>query len=178
MVWYVIRSSDDVGYSVQYGLSGDFTCPGDYDGDGKFDFAVQRPGATALSNSAFFMLNSSTGNTTSAIWGLSRDLVVPGDYDGDGKTDVAVVREGDTPNSNLTWYVLKSSDGGTIGKVYGITGYDYPTQNDYDGDKITDFSIWRDTDRLFYTMKSTTNTEDVRQWGLSNDYPVATYDTH
>ncbi|MBV9217122.1 MAG: VCBS repeat-containing protein [Acidobacteria bacterium] len=178
MVWYILRSSDGVGIGIPYGLPTDFTAPGDYDGDGKFDLAVQRPGPTALSNATFYYANSTTGNTTTVVFGLSKDMVVPGDYDGDGKTDIAVVREGATPASNLTWYVLRSSDGVTFGKLYGLTGYDYPVQNDYDGDGKTDLAVWRNTDRLFYTFRSTTSTEDVRQWGLPNDYPVGTYDTH
>src|SRR5207253_9445971 len=110
MIWYVLRSSDGGFSGVQFGNATDFSAPGDYDGDGKFDYAVQRPGGTPTSQSTFYILRSADGGLTVTAWGVSNDLVVPGDYDGDGKTDIAVVREGSTANSNLVWYILQSSN--------------------------------------------------------------------
>jgi hypothetical protein len=179
MIWYVLRSTDGGFSAVQFGLSTDFTAPGDYDGDGKFDYAIQRPGADAASQSTFYILKSA-GGVTIVGFGLSNDLVVPGDYDGDGKTDIAVLREGATPTSNLVWYVLRSSDGAFFFRSFGLTGSDLATQNDYDGDGITDIAVWRDTDGNFYVLKSNTNFTSYfgAPWGSASDYPVASYDTH
>src|SRR5438552_14756051 len=177
MTWYILRSSDGGFQGIQFGLSTDYTAPGDFDGDGKFDIGVQRPGATATSQSTFYSLNSSNGALKATAFGLSNDLVVPGDYDGDGKTDIAVVREGLTATSNLTWYILRSSDGGLTAVNFGITGSDYCVQNDYDGDGKTDIAVWRDSDGTFYVIRSLAGFTAV-QWGSSNDYPVASYDTH
>ena len=179
MIWYILGST--AGYSsTQFGLSTDYTAPGNYDGDTKFDIGVQRPGATAASQSTFYIRNSSDGNYQIISWGLSNDLVVPGDYDGDGKTDIAVVREGATPTSNLAWYIRKSSDGNLLATFFGLTGSDLSVQNDYDGDGKTDISIWRDTTGTFYVLTSSSNfqTATQTQWGVSGDYPVAGYDTH
>ena len=56
---------------------------GDYDGDGKADFAVWRP-----SVGGWYILSSSTGNPLPTTYlGLSGDIPVPADYDGDGKTN-------------------------------------------------------------------------------------------
>jgi hypothetical protein len=80
--------------------------PGEYDGDGRTDHAVYRP-----ANGTWYILNSSSNQTTTASyqWGLSDDIPVPGDFDGDRKTDVAVWRP-----SNGTWYLLLSSTNNTV----------------------------------------------------------------
>jgi hypothetical protein len=178
MIWYVIPSSTGNFYGAQWGLSTDFTAPGDYDGDGKFDFAIQRPGATPTSQATFYINTSSNGGMLVYPWGWSKDMVVPGDYDGDGKTDVAVVREGDTPTSQLVWWILKSSDGGVAAYAFGTTGTDIDAQADYDGDGRTDPAIWRETDGNFYILRSTDGRLDVVHWGSANDFPIAGYDTH
>ena len=94
--WFVLNSISSNATAVQWGngpqtSAGDFVAPGDYDGDGRYDYAVQR--AIGGGNAAFF-LNQTTGGFSTIQWGLSTDTVVPGDYDGDGKTDIAVARYG------------------------------------------------------------------------------------
>src|SRR5262249_39729067 len=91
--WYV------PGKAVQqWGGWGDVPVPGDYDGDGKPDYAVWRP-----SNGTWYVINSSNNAAWSRQWGTYGDIPVPGDYDGDGKTDTAVWRP-----SNGTWCVFNS----------------------------------------------------------------------
>ncbi len=178
MFWYVLRSSGGL-TATQFGLSTDYTAPGDYDGDGKFDLAVQRPGATATDQATFFIQQSSNGALQSIPWGFSNDLVVPGDYDGDGKTDVAVVREGASANTALIWYIRRSSNGSLQAAGFGTTGTDLNVQNDYDGDGKCDIAVWRDTNGYFYYLSSANNGALVGvQWGASNDFPIASYDTH
>lgn len=177
LVWYVWRSATSDWTSTQFGVSTDFTAPGDYDGDGKFDLAVQRPG-TNTNQSTFFIRNSSNSTITTTQWGFNTDFVVPGDYDGDGKTDLAVVREGATPESQLTWFVLRSDGNGLIVTGFGLTGYDYTTQGDYDGDGKTDIAIWRDSTGHFYVLRSSNANVDILKWGMTGDFPIAAYDTH
>jgi hypothetical protein len=177
MVWYVLRSSDNGFYGAQFGLNTDFPVPGDYDGDGKFDFAVMRAGATSTAQSYFYIQQSTAGFTTVG-WGVGGDFAVPGDYDGDGKTDVAVYRRGAAATDNLIWYVLKSSGGGFTANSFGITEYDTAVQNDYDGDGKTDLAVWRETEGNYYYLSSLSNTITGGSWGLISDLPIASYDTH
>jgi FG-GAP-like repeat len=73
----------------------------DFDGDGKTDIAVYRPGT-----GSWYVLLSSTNSATyvSYQWGVSTDIPVAGDYDGDGKTDIAIYRP-----ATGSWYVLLST---------------------------------------------------------------------
>ncbi|MBA4183623.1 MAG: VCBS repeat-containing protein [Acidobacteria bacterium] len=75
--------------------------PGDYDGDGRTDFAVFRQVSTS---GVWYVLRSSDNVFQTVQWGLNTDKPVPGDYDGDGRTDIAVYRNG-------TWYIVQSSNG-------------------------------------------------------------------
>jgi len=42
-VWHYRLSSTNLQYQVRWGQAGDIPTPGDFDGDGKTDFAVWRP---------------------------------------------------------------------------------------------------------------------------------------
>jgi hypothetical protein len=174
LIWYVQGST--AGFSaLQFGLSTDNAAPGDYDGDGKFDPAVYRPGASSAAQSYYYIRRSSDQVVQVYPWGLGGDVVVPGDYDGDGKTDPAILRRGAT---NQVWYALKSSTGDLIALTFGLTESDFPVQNDYDGDAKTDIGVWRETDGNFYIFRSSDGNLGVVGWGWLSDLPIAGYDAH
>ena len=91
--WYYLGSNDARVWHYKFGLPGDKPVIGDFDGDGRIDYAVYRP-----SNGVWY-LQKSTEGFYAVRWGLPDDLPVPADYDGDGKTDIAVYRDG-------IWYIL------------------------------------------------------------------------
>lgn len=178
MTWFVFASTINNFYGIQHGLPTDFTAPGDYDGDGRFDLAIQRPGATPTTQSQFWIIRSSDGGVRLILWGVPGDLPVPGDYDDDGITDVAIVREGATPDSPLVWWVLRSSDGAHTTTAFGNSSTDLTTQNDYDGDGVTDISIWRSTEAIIYVLRSSDGGFYGVRWGTPTDIPIAAFDTH
>ncbi len=105
--------------AVQFGLGSDLVVPGDYDGDGKTDFAVVRQGTPFT----WFILRSSDNSIFTVEFGQKPDLTAQNDYDGDGKTDIAVFRP-----QNGTFYVLRSSNAGITTSQFGQNG-DYPIAN-------------------------------------------------
>ncbi|HLM59909.1 MAG TPA: DUF3500 domain-containing protein, partial [Pyrinomonadaceae bacterium] len=126
--WFVQQSSNNSLNGANFGLSSDTLVPGDYDADGRFDFAVFRGGT--------WYVQQSTAGFTGFQFGLSSDIPVPGDYDGDGKTDFAVFRP-----SNGIWYIQQSTAGFTAVN-FGTNG-DKPVPADYDGDGKTDVAVNR-----------------------------------
>ncbi|MEO6394032.1 MAG: VCBS repeat-containing protein, partial [Pyrinomonadaceae bacterium] len=98
--WYVLANGTTT-VSSNWGVSTDLPAPGDYDGDGKVDFSVYRPGTSG----AFYILATSTNALQSATFGGASDVPVPGDYDGDGRSDIGLYR-----GSNSTFYIIRTSD--------------------------------------------------------------------
>lgn len=138
----------------------------DFDGDGKTDLSVFRPGE------GNWYLQRSTAGFAGLNWGLSSDVLVPGDYDGDGKTDTAIFRATDAAGV-ADFYILNSNNFTFTGYEWGSTG-DVPVVGDYDGDEKTDVGIWRPSTGEWYiinTSGSPANTITV--FGQSGDTPLA-----
>ena len=179
--WFYRRTLTNPGGNttfVPWGQNGDFVAPGDYDGDGRADFVVQRNGG---GGQAIFWRLQTTAGVDSIFFGTPTDVVVPGDYDGDGRTDLAVTRG---VGGSLNWFVRPSSTGVISAApfaVFGTSATDFQTQGDYDGDGRTDAAVWRpnaDPTQNFFFFLGSTSGFAQSEWGQNGDYPVANYNVH
>lgn len=161
-----------------FGESGDFfPLVGDFDGDGKNDFCIQRSNPSATTQGQFVLLKSNGLGVEYINWGLSTDFLIPGDYDGDGLADFCVRR---TVSGVRQHWVLER-DGGTQFINWGVTG-DSSAPGDYDGDGKTDFAIWRqnaDPDLNFFWVRNSSNGSVTNfEWGQQFDFAVAGWAVH
>ena len=162
--------------SVSWGQGGDTPAPGDYDGDLKNDFAVQRPDSNGVSG-RFWVLEAD-GLVYSQFFGLANDTVVTGDFDDDGKTDVAVVRN---DNGSIRWDYEPSGTAGvtTVTDTWGVSSTDVVVPADYDGDGRTEYAVWRPGNPgFFHIMTPVARRMWSQSWGLTGDIAVANNNAH
>ena len=178
--WYWKPSASSTQFNVvAWGLTGDTPAPGDYDGDHKMDFAVQRSNG---GNSDFYRRYSSGIADTVTTLGHSSDYNAPGDYDGDGKTDLCVVGIAGAPftegGSLLQWTYIPSGGGANVVDTWGFDT-DVPVPGDYNGDGKADYAVWRPGAlSTFWVMRPVTRQIESRQWGLIDDVPVLSTYAH
>jgi hypothetical protein len=170
--FYILNSSNNSVRAEQFGSPGDLPfLTGDWDGDGKADPAVYRPGTQANPQSYFFYRPSASPGVDfrTVYWGTIGDLPMRGDFDGDGKLDAAVFRP-----SNAVWYIRQSSNNQLRTAHWGLSS-DKFVPADYDGDGKTDLAVFRSG--VWYIRQSSDNQPRYVSWGLNTDKPVpADYD--
>ncbi|MCC6932775.1 MAG: VCBS repeat-containing protein [Deltaproteobacteria bacterium] len=134
----------------------------DYDGDGKSDQVVFRPGSTGK-----FIIKGSLRRSMSLPLGKTGDKPYEGDIDGDRKADPIITRfDG---SGNILWYGKKSSDGTILYRLWGKRG-DSVAIGDYDGDGKDDFAVFRKGSWYIYYA---TGQQAGFVFGATGDKPVA-----
>jgi hypothetical protein len=131
----------------------------DFDGDGKSDVSVFRPG------DGNWYVNKSAEGFAAVNWGLAGDIPAPGDFDGDGREDTVIFRP-----STGTWWILRSS-GAVTATQFGSNG-DIPVVGDYDGDSISDIAVFRPSNNFWYIRGSMFGGTLFIQFGAAGDMPV------
>jgi len=162
---------------VDWGLGGDFPAPGDYDGDNKLDYAVQR---NVGGNGVFFIKYSSGIPDSQTTFGLGADAVVPGDFDKDGKSDLCVVR---AVGGFWQWTFRPSGGGGDVTDTWGIAATDDVIAADFDGDGQAEYAVWRPgatagAQSTFFAMTPVARKIYIRDWGLGSDVAVTSTFVH
>ncbi len=145
--------------------------PCDFDGDGKTDLGVVRPGSPA---SLFLSLSTNGATEVRQFGDTNRDVFTGQDFDGDGKADITAVAARTEPG--VTWWHQASSTSSVIGQPWGVRG-DIPAFGDIDGDSKSDRTIFRPTDGTWWSLRSSLGGLAGLQWGRRGDIPVsADYD--
>ncbi len=144
---------------------------GDYDGDGRTDYAVYDP------SSATFYFGYTGGGGKAYTFGIPNGAgrSVSGDFDGDGKADIAVY----DPRS-ATFYISLSGGGARVvpwgvPNPFGLPNHDdIPISGDFDGDGKTDIAVYDQTSARFFIQYSSGGA-NAFAFGVpgSNDLPVA-----
>jgi hypothetical protein len=179
-----------VPWGARYGTQSDQVddpYPGDFDGDGKADFRVQRRTDTTNGGTtpAIFYTLTATGAISYDYFGLSADRIIPGDYDGDGKTDICVARGfniGTNPPTPIQFFIRHTNGQPDEYISFGNGSNFNFAQGDYDGDGKDDLAFLVAADdanparRHFWVRPSANpNQPIIHQWGASGDLPVAGY---
>jgi uncharacterized delta-60 repeat protein len=131
----------------------------DFDGDGKTDVGVFRPG-----NGNWYLSQSQNGLSIQNF-GLSGDVVTPGDFDGDGKSDLAIWRP-----STGTWWYMSTVNGGFYAVTWGQAG-DIPLAEDFNGDGKSDFVIYRPLNNIWFRFGSNGQYAPL-VFGTAGDIPL------
>jgi len=133
------------------------TTPSDFDGDGRTDIRVLRPG-----ENGFYILNSKSNSMSFISHAGSSTLnSANDDYDGDGRGDLVTFSASGT---SRIWRILQT-DSNTVREVYWSLTSDQLVPADYDGDGKTDIAVFRRPEGVWYILQSTTNQPRYESWG-------------
>jgi len=147
---------------------------GDYDGDGKDDYAVVRVVGSGL---VWYIMNS-VNSTVKAIsfgslTGQTGVAVFPGaDFNADGRDELIVISRNAAGNLN-TFFIGDANTGqGVITRSFGNYNTDYTfAPEDYTGDGRADFLSSRQTDganQTFYLGNSQNTTIQTFSFGIAD----------
>ena len=163
--------------------------PGDYNNDLRTDIAIYE-GYPSTPNpsfvSSYFRLSNSATTPLTIVapidfnfpYGYTTDTPLMGDFSGDGRADFTVVREDTSaPVPHPLYWFIRNRVSPFPYIVNGIqwgSKDDYLIPGDYDGDGITDMTVWRPSTGVWWTLNSSSNfaTMTSSQWGLVGDIPL------
>ncbi|MDQ3749418.1 MAG: VCBS repeat-containing protein [Acidobacteriota bacterium] len=144
---------------------------GDLNGDGKTDFirinnAV--PSGGNFSSNIFYETQFTVKTSVCSNFGQPKIV----DFTGDGKTEMTHWRSTDG-----RWRYVNSTLQRVSSAFYWGAPEDLPVPGDYDGDRLTDYAVFRPSNGVWYVSNSSNNSLTAVQFGTGTDKPVpADYD--
>ena len=146
-VWR-LRNGAGVLTEFYYGNPGDYPFVGDWDCDG-----IDTPGLYRQSDGFAYLRNSNTQGMADRtfFFGNPSDIPLAGDFNGDGYDTLSIYRP-----SEARFYIINAlgADGGGLGAadysfLFGNPG-DKPVVGDWDGDRIDEIGLHRESSGFFY----------------------------
>lgn len=144
----------------------------DYDDDDKTDLAVLR-----ASNSTLYVLGSTSGSVTYGSGEPASAIrrVIPERFDNLLFFPFVYWRTAGNPEPSQGFFCGTDGVGGQC-SAWGLSG-DIPVGGDFDGDTVTDFNVFRPSDGIWYSYRSSNKQSSAVPWGTNGDKPVpADYD--
>ena len=135
--------------------------PYDFDGDGKTDVGIFRPG-----DGSWWYTRSSANDFRVYSFGVGTDIITPGDFTGDSKADIAVFRL-----ATGFWFVQRSEDNSFFSFPFGTTN-DIPAPGDFDGDGKADAAVFRPSSGMWFILNSNGSGTSIVNFGSNGDKPV------
>ena len=144
--------STDKSPAVSTAAATSHDAPGDFNGDGKTDFSIVRPGPGGGAGTLAWWIRLNGSNATSVTpFGFNSDNIIPADFDGDDKDDIAIYRS--TGGEQPGFWILYSKTGTAGFSPFGLSGDDPFVVADYTNDGIDDMAIYRaDPTQSFFWM--------------------------
>ena len=153
----------------------DVATTGDYDGDGKADYAAVR---VEGGNIVWYILSSSTNTSRRIVYGLFTGAVGPAifngaDFNGDGRDELIYITR-NASGTVVNYFIGDSITGaGVITRSFGNYNTDYNfTPADYTGDGRADFVACRQTDTsgtaIWYILNSATGAVTATRFGIAD----------
>jgi hypothetical protein len=164
-----LRNSNTGGFAdinMVYGVNGDTSFAGDWNGDKIDSIGIYR-------NGVFYLRNSNTTGPADIVFafGAQGDQPVAGDWNGDGIDTIGVYR----PTTGV--FMLRNSNTAGAPDVTFVLGNpgDVAIAGDWNGDGITTTGVFRPTNGIIY-LKNTNvsgNADIGLVYGNAGDKPVA-----
>jgi hypothetical protein len=164
-----MRNSNTGGFAdidMVYGVNGDTSFAGDWNGDKIDSIGIYR-------NGVFYLRNSNTTGPADIVFafGAQGDQPVAGDWNGDGIDTIGVYR----PTTGV--FMLRNSNSAGAPDTVFVLGNpgDVAIAGDWNGDGVTTTGVFRPTNGIVY-LKNANTTGDANiylVYGVAGDKPVA-----
>ncbi len=183
--WRILRSSDGVLQTIQWGLDSDIPIAMSIDTNNAVDLGVFRPSTgtwyikrmgdiikplarSAKSVAPENAMAPENGGAQYYVfqWGTNGDIPLAGDFDNDKIDELVVFRP-----SEGNWYIYNFARNSFEIFHWGAGG-DIPIVRDFDGDRRADIAVYRPSNGTWYIYASLEDNVIIRNLGISGDIPV------